>query len=189
MKKIIAVLVLFLTTINLMAQEHLSIKSIPIEGSMSEFCNKLKAKDFTHISNEGNISIFMGDFTGREALVGVKSTDNGANVYSVIVTFEPSEEWNTLVNTYSYYKELYTRKYGKPTTCKEHNPTHLNSNTALMGELYNGTVTWSCIWKVPGGDIGLQINKSTGFYEGMVNIIYEDAQNVEAKIQNDLEEI
>ena len=40
-----------------------------------------------------------------------------------------------------------------------------------------------------GGDIELSIEKSNGFYEGLVMIRYRDAQNVEAKIQKDLEDI
>ena len=35
--------------------------------------------------------------------------------------FDPSGEWNALVNTYDYYKDLYTRKYGKPSISKEKN--------------------------------------------------------------------
>lgn len=35
-----------------MAQEHLSFKGIPIEGSMTEFCQKLKTKGFTSIGQE-----------------------------------------------------------------------------------------------------------------------------------------
>lgn len=102
-----------------MAQEHLSFKGIPIEGSMTEFCQKLKTKGFTSIGQENNISLFTGDFTGSEATVGVTATDDGKNVFAVVVLFEPSGEWNTLVNTYDYYKDLYTRKYGKPSISKE----------------------------------------------------------------------
>lgn len=40
-----------------------------------------------------------------------------------------------------------------------------------------------------GGDIELSIKKTSGFYEGMVVIRYRDSQNVETKIQKDLEDI
>ena len=36
----------------MMAQEHLSFKDIPIEESMTEFCQKLKAKGFTSIEQD-----------------------------------------------------------------------------------------------------------------------------------------
>ncbi len=189
MKKIIFTLTVLFTAINVMAQEHLSFKGIPIEGSMTEFCQKLKAKGFTSIGRENNITLFSGDFTGRKATVGVVATDDGENVFAVVVLFDPSKEWNTLVDTYDYYKDLYTRKYGEPTSSKEKNPARLDSNTALMAEVYQGTVEYRSAWKVTGGDIQLSIEKSSGIYEGMVMIRYRDSQNAEAKIQNDLDDI
>ncbi len=107
----------------------------------------------------------------------------------MVVFFDTSEEWNTLVNTYDYYKDLYTRKYGEPSVCKENNPFLSDSNTSLMAEVYQGTVVYGCFWEVSGGNIQISIEKSSGVYEGMVMIRYRDSQNVEAKIQKDLEDI
>ncbi len=52
MKKFIFTLIVLFVAINIMAQEHLSFKGIPIEGSMTGFCQKLKAKGFTSIGRE-----------------------------------------------------------------------------------------------------------------------------------------
>lgn len=189
MKKSIFTLTLLLATISLMAQEHLSFKGIPIEGSMTEFCQKLRTQGFTSLGSDGGVTLFTGDFTGRNATVGVTATDDGKNVFTVIVFFDPSKEWNTLVNTYDYYKDLYTRKYGNPTISKENNPARSDSNTALMAEVYQGRVVYASAWEVVGGDIQLSIEKTSGIYEGMVVIRYRDSQNIEAKIQSDLDEI
>ncbi len=189
MKHILITLALSLMMFSVNAQEHLSFKGIPIEGSMTAFCQKLKAKGFTSIGRDNNITIFTGEFTGRKATVGVTATDDGKNVFAVVVFFDSSGEWNTLVNTYDYYKDLYTRKYGAPTFSKENNPAHSDSNTALMAEVYQGTVVYGSTWEVTGGEIQLIIGKSTEIYEGMVMIRYRDSQNVEAKIQNDLDDI
>ena len=67
MKKILITLTVLFAVIDIMAQEHLSFKGIPIEGSMTEFCQKLKSKGFTSIGRENNITLFSGDFTGRQA--------------------------------------------------------------------------------------------------------------------------
>ncbi len=188
MKKAIIIFALLLGSINLIGQEHLLFKGIPIEGSMNEFCQKLKAKGFTSIGSGQNYTKFEGVFTGRNATVNVISAD-GQSVYGVDVTFKASEEWNALVDIYDYYKELYIRKYGKPTASKELNPAYIESNSILMTQLYQGTVEWHSIWKAQGGYIELSIEKTSGFYEGVVVIRYRDSQNVEAKIQKDLEEI
>lgn len=189
MKRISATLMLLFAAICVMAQEHLSFKGIPIEGSMTSFCQKLKAKGFTSIGSDNNITLFTGDFTGRKATVGVTATDDGKNVFAVVVFFDPSGEWNTLVSTYDYYKDLYTRKYGEPTFSKEKNPAHSDSNTALMAEVHQGTVVYGSAWEVTGGDIQLSIEKTSGVYEGMVMIRYRDSQNVEDKIKKDLDDI
>ena len=143
------------------------------------------AKGFTSIGSENNLTLFTGDFTGRNATVGVTATDDGKDVFAVVVLFDPSGEWNALVNTYDYYKDLYTRKYGKPSISKEKNPALSDSNT----EVHQGTVVYGSAWEVTGGDIQLSIEKSSGVYKGMVMIRYRDSQNVEAKIQNDLNDI
>lgn len=38
----------------------------------------------------------------------------GGNVYCVVVLFPESDEWKTLLNTYNYYKEIYTRNTASP---------------------------------------------------------------------------
>lgn len=180
---------LFCVTFYVNAQDHLTFKGIPIEGSMTTFCQKLKSKGFTQMGKDKNITLFTGDFTGRQATIGVGASDDGKNVFSVVVLFDPSGEWNNLVSTYDYYKDLYTRKYGDPAISKENNPSRSDSNTAFMAEVHQGTVIYGSAWNVPGGDIQLSIEKSSGIYECMVMIRYRDSQNVEAKIQNDLEDI
>ena len=192
MKKILALLLVMVSFVGLPQEgtsQHMKFKGIPIEGSMTEFCRKLKAKGFTSIGQDGNVSLFTGDFTGREATVGVTAADDGNNVFAVVVLFDPSGEWNDLVNNYGYYKDLYTRKYGNPAVSDERNPSHLDSNTGLMIQLQEGTVTYYSAWEVDGGDIQLSIEKSSEMYEGVVTIRYRDSQNVEAKIQSDLEDI
>ena len=185
MRKFLITFTVLFAVINIMAQEHLSFKGNPIEGSMTAFCQKLKVKGFTSIGSDNNLTLFTGDFT----TVGVTATDDGKNVFAVVVLFDSSGEWKNLVNTYNYYKELYTRKYGKPTNSKEKNPAISDSNTALMAEVNQGTVVNGRAWEGTGGDIQLSIEKSSGVYEGMVMIRYRDSQNVEAKIQKDIEDI
>ena len=188
MKKFLSIIIACCFVISCFAQEHLSFKGIPITGSMTAFCKTLSQKGFTKIRSEKDITIFKGDFTGRQAMVGVGATDDGKNVHSVVVGFDESSEWRTLVNTYDYYKEIYTRKYGEPAACKEYNPSSLDSNISLMLELEQGTVTYVAAWIVTGGTIEISIEKA-GYSNGIVLIKYIDAQNAEAKIQRDIDDI
>lgn len=189
MKKFLITIILGYIAICGFAQEHLSFKGIPIEGSMTSFCQKLKAKGFTQIDCDHNSTLFTGDFTGRQATISVGASDDGKSVYSVVVFFDPSKEWKTLVSTYSYYKDLYTRKYGEPAASRENIPESSDPNWQLMYDLEQGTITYTSNWIVSGGEIDLSITKSSGHHEGMVMICYRDSQNVNAKIQKDLEDI
>lgn len=190
MKRFLLAFISMAAVIASMAQEHLTFKGIPLEGSVTVFCQKLKAKGFTQIGKHQNTTLFTGDFTGRNATVGVNATDDGKNVFSVALFFDPSKEWNRLVNTYDYYKDLYTTKYGEPTMSREENPSLSDSNTSLMLALNQGRVVYGSVWEVNGGDIQLSIEKSQGgVCEGIVMIRYVDSQNIEAKQQQDLEDI
>ena len=190
MKQIIFTLIMLCFALNSIAQEHLTFKGIPIEGSMTSFCQKLKSKGLKQVATDNNVTLFVGDFTGRNATIGIGATDDGENVHTVIVMFDPSKEWNTLVDTYDYFKRLYTRKYGEPKASVENNPANDDSNISKMAEVYQGTVTWASVWEVTGGTIELFIDKTIeGVYEGRVKIRYRDKQNIENKIQNDLDEI
>lgn len=189
MKRAVFTIVVLFVALICSAQEHLTFKGIPIEGSMVSFCQKLKAKGYTQINRDNKITLFTGDFTGRSATIGVVAGDDGKNVFSVAVLFDASEEWNTLVSTYEYYKDLYTRKYGNPATSVENIPEYADSNTSKMLRLHEGEVTWASLWKVAGGEIEVYIDKASGVCQGQVMIRYRDSQNVEAKIKRDLEDI
>lgn len=189
MKKLIITLIILCYAIGGYSQEHLAFKGIPIEGNINSFCQKLKSKGFMQIHSQDNIRLFTGNFTGREATVGVVADQGGNDVYSVVILFPSNKEWNQLVNTYEYYKELYEEKYGTPTYHKEHNPSRMDSNDSLMIELNQGTVTYISIFEVPGGSIELSINKADEILKGQVVIRYKDSQNESAKRKSDLDEI
>ena len=190
MKKVIILLIALSFALSATSQEHLSFKGIPITGSITSFCQKLRAKGFTQTHSSENTRLFSGKFTGKTATIGVGAADNGKDVFTVCVFFDSTGEWNNLTSTYYYYKELYTQKYGEPSACVENNPSLSAENISMMLEVHQGTVTWASLFKAPGGEIELSIEKSEAkIYEGFVLIRYKDAQNINAKRQSDLGDI
>ena len=187
--KILTLVCCALVSLSALAQEHLTFKGIPMTGSITSFCQKLQAKGLKSMEKKDGIHLFTGDFTGRHATIGVGATDDGQNVFSVTVVFDPAEEWGILVDTYDYYKNLYTRKYNEPAASVENNPAIRADNIFLMKELIEGMVSYASSWNVPGGNIELSIQSAGDYFRGVVVIKYQDSQNVEAKIQSDLDEI
>jgi hypothetical protein len=190
MRKLIALFAFVVIALTSYAQSgsKLYFKGIPIEGSLTEFCQKLKSKGLTLINRNSSAAVFEGEFTGRHATIGVAATNDGRHVFAIAVFFDASQEWNTLVRTYYYFKDLYTSKYGKPSVVHEKNPAYSSANSALMAELCQGTVLWGTLWEVAGGEIEIGI-ESSSIYEGMVMITYRNSQNEKAKTQNDLDDI
>ena len=191
MKRFIALCAFLTIALTSYAQgsSKLYFKGIPVEGSMAEFCQKLRAKGFKYVNSNSNAAVFEGEFASRHATIGVAATNDGRKVFAVVVFFDASQEWNTLVRTYNYYKDLYTSKYGNPSVVHEKNPARSNANIAFMHELQQGTVLWGSLWETAGGEIELGIEQASGAYEGMVMISYRNTQNEHAKIQNDLGDI
>lgn len=189
MKKTFIALMLLLSASCGYAQEHLSFKGIPIEGSLNAFCQKLKSKGFVETDIlDSNTRLFKGPFTGRQVTVGIAATDDGQDVFSVIVFLPKSDEWNNLVSTYRNFKDLYTEKYGNPTTCEENTPSTYNSNSTNMYDLSQGRVSYYCVFKVSGGVIRISIENAWR-NKGQVTISYLDEQNADAKRQRDLDDI
>lgn len=171
------------------AQEHLSFKGIPIEGSLTAFGQKLKTKGFVETGMlVGNSRLFKGPFTGRQATVHITATDDGKDVFSVTVLLPESDEWNNLVSSYRNFKDLYTEKYGNPATCEENTPSRYDSNSANMYDLSQGRVSYYSVFKVSGGVIRISIENARR-YKGQVTISYLDEQNADAKRQRDLDDI
>lgn len=192
MKKFLFTLALTLSVINIMAQEHLTFMGIPIEGSMSEFCEKIKEKGFTPIDIKNDLSVFTGRFTGEDVMIFISAPNDGQNVSAIVVNYSESEVWNTLVTSYNYYKNLYTRKYGEPDATKEYNPEYGGSNTALMYALRQEQVDYYSQWRITGGTIHLTIRKGLDInstFGGRVCIMYLDTQSDDINTQKYLEDI
>lgn len=192
MKRILLSLVtlcLSFTLCDIYAQEHLSFKGIPIEGSKTYFCQQLESKGFKSIGTYDNISFFNGFFAGSEALISVVPTSDKENVLGVTVSFPASGEWKDLEISYHYYKQLYSSKYGKPLSSLEKNPSKSDSNLSLMMELEDGKVKYQSIWKDFGGFIILSIDKAEGYHKGQVNVAYGNIDSLKTIIHDSLDDI
>ncbi len=194
--RLLTLLVALLLSATVSAQDHLSFKGVPIKGSLTEFCNKLKGKGLKLITKDETRALLQGDFTGKSSTIYVEASDNGSNIHTVSVIVELSNEWDPLIDNYTYYKKIYSQKYGEPVACEEIVPSYMDSsNSAKMLGLSDGRVIYDCTWKTAGGTIRLSIEKNTNPDQGlssnagMVIIRYQDPQNIEDKIQKDLEEI
>lgn len=185
MKKLLTLIIsLFIVTLSF-AQETISFKGIPIEGSMRNFCRELENKGFKNITESNKIALFSGNFAEKDVLIIVGSPDNGNNVSTVIVRFLVSDKWESLSSTYEYYKNLYIKKYGDPSISTEYNPISSESNKKIMKELRNGNIDYTTIWDVPGGGVQLSIETDPETKKGCVVVSYINPKNLSSNSEID----
>ena len=113
MRKFLFTLICFTFAILVHAQEgHLKFKGVPIDGSLTEFVNKMKSAGFTHIGTPDGMAALQGDFAGYKNCTVAVFTVKPLNVVSMIgVIFQSSDNWADLKSDYDFFKEMLTEKY------------------------------------------------------------------------------
>ena len=85
-QRILTIWFLFTIATCCFAQKHFKFMGIPIDGNVSNFCDKLKSKGFTRdVGDVENAYCFVGKFYGEDACIQVDYTHDTHIVYSVSV--------------------------------------------------------------------------------------------------------
>ena len=81
MKRLITIMFTLMLTVTLLAQNDVTtFLGIPVDGSKSEFIQKLKAKGFTM---DYKLDMLTGKFNGRESYISI--SENNGKVWRVAV--------------------------------------------------------------------------------------------------------
>ena len=116
-KIFLVIAILFCTFANVMGQssnEHLTFKGVPIDGSVSNFVNKMKQKGFTYVRNYDRKAIMNGTFAGYNDCY-VYIYPNGTDIVRMVaVSFPECKSWTTLYGNYVDIKSMLIKKYGTP---------------------------------------------------------------------------
>lgn len=189
MKKILATLVAGILAISLFAQDsHLKFKGVPIDGSLTEFVNKMKSAGFTHIGTEDGIAALQGDFAGYKNCTVAVFTVKPLNVVSMIgVIFDSKNEWADLESDYDFFKEMLTEKYGKPALVVEEFEHSPQDNNDKYYELTMNRCTWASVFETSLGEIELSIEYQS--FDSHVVLRYRDKINTEKVRKQALEDL
>ncbi|MBD5388472.1 hypothetical protein HDR68_03675, partial [bacterium] len=118
MKRYIVAFLMLLATVlvQLKAQEHMTFMKVPIDGTITEFASKMKAKGFIQTVASEDIIIMKGEFMGKECAINIAGTKKTKIVYMVSVVFDRKyTSWYSLKSDYNDIRDRYIDKYGKPT--------------------------------------------------------------------------
>ena len=189
-KLLISLFVILYTTIG-QAQEHLTFKGVPIDGTLDTYVANMKKAGFTFIGEDDGIAMLRGDFAGyRNCTIGVVTLKSIDIVNRISVLFDSHQDWNNIYVNYSSLKEMLTTKYGKYTDCVEkfEGYSQPRDDNGKMHELTMDRCKFYTIWKTDKGNIELEIIKGN-LGGGMVRLSYWDKINtmsVQEKAMDDL---
>lgn len=189
-KLLISLFVILYTTIG-QAQEHLTFKGVPIDGTLDTYVANMKKAGFTFIGEDDGIAMLRGDFAGyRNCTIGVVTLKSIDIVNRISVLFDSHQDWNNIYVNYSSLKEMLTTKYGKYADCVEkfEGYSQPRDDNGKMHELTMDRCKFYTIWKTDKGSIELEIIKGN-LGGGMVRLSYWDKINtmsVQEKAMDDL---
>lgn len=189
-KLLISLFVILYTTIG-QAQEHLTFKGVPIDGTLDTYVANMKKAGFTFIGEDDGIAMLRGDFAGyRNCTIGVVTLKSIDIVNRISVLFDSHQDWNNIYVNYSSLKEMLTTKYGKYADCVEkfEGYSQPRDDNGKMYELTMDRCMFYTIWKTDKGNIELEIIKDN-LGGGKVRLSYWDKINtmlVQEKAMDDL---
>ncbi len=163
MKEIFITLSAILLSLNLSAQstenQHLLFKGVPIDGTLSEYVEKMKLNGFTLLDSTNYGAMFNGEFANyQNCKIGVGTSNKKDLVSTVFVMFPEREEWNDLYGDYNRLKQMLSEKYGIPNESKEKWENDYEPSLAFrMSAIKRGECNFTTTFVTPNGKIQLRI--------------------------------
>lgn len=191
MKKLLISTLAVLFSILGQAQEHLTFKGVPIDGTLDEYVTNMQEAGFEFLFEENGIAMLKGEFAGyRNCRIGVITLKSIDIVNRITVLFESHNDWNSIYNNYESLKTMLKQKYGKRVESVEtfEGYTIPKSDSEKMLALTMERCTYYTTWSTDKGIIGLEIINDD-VYTGRVRLSYIDGINtikVEEKAMDDL---
>ena len=178
-----AFMVIALTAFAQSNSEHLTFKSVPIDGTLNEYVAKMENAGFSHIDTKDGVAILSGEFAGyKDCMIGVMTFQKCDLVHEITVLFPRQNTWKGLDFDYNRLKSMLSKKYGKPDECVEKfvKPYRADDDDSKMCEVRNNNCIYYSVFKIENGNISLSIEYDGVFGGCRVKLWYSDKINSEA---------
>jgi hypothetical protein len=190
MKKILLVLALFVAMAANAQTEHLKFKGVPIDGTLSQYTQRMKEKGFTYLGTEDGMSLLEGDFAGFKNCIVFVTTLQSKDLVSLIgVKFKEYDSWSAIYNNYSTLKDMLTMKYGEPSeVIEEFQGSYIDDDNDRMNAVRMDRCKYVTTFETELGTIELFITKYE-YAKGCVMLKYTDKANGAAVLESALEDL
>lgn len=165
---------------NIFAQQHLSFKGVPINGTLKEYTDAMVKAGFHYELTQDGTALLTGDFAGyKDCTVGVSTLKNLDVVSRIAVLFPNKDTWSAVLANYETLKAMLTEKYGTPSDSQEKFTGYVgdNHNGLIMHALKAGEYVWYTIFTTELGTIELAIMSGTEYDTACVRLAYYDKAN------------
>lgn len=154
-------------------QSHLTFLGVEIDGSMTSFVEKMKAKGFTPIGGVIDNMIGMkGTFTNKPILLNIARTPGTRKVYRIGVFYKKNNSWYSLKSDYDKLKDAYKKRYIVEEEHRFFLDPYYEGDGYEMQALKLGKCDYSALFKTGFGSIILGIGESE-----QIIILYRDSIN------------
>lgn len=170
MKKLLFVLMLSIVTFGY-SQEFLGIK---VEGTLTNAIAKFKAKGFVLTEAQKNIVVMSGKLQSNNIDVVIVSSPQSRVVWKFSVALPNRTGWYTLENEYSSYVDIFTNKYGTPSSHYEYfTEPYYKGDGYEMQALSMEKATYVSYWLYDAVAYSVEMNK-----RGYIMLSYENRVNL-----------
>lgn len=170
----------------LKAQEHMMFMKTSIDGTISEFATKMRAKGFVQKEVDKNLIIMEGEFMGKDCEIGIYGTSRTKTVWKVLVVFiKDYTSWYSIKRDYTDIVDIYTEKYGIPS-----DTYHFFSSPYYEGDGYEiqalkrDKCTYRNFWmNLEYGNIEVSMTKNANIKIGYEDRLNGDKRDTEERSQ------
>ena len=167
---------------NIFAQQHLSFKGVPINGSLKSYTDAMVKAGFHYEGTQDGVALLSGDFAGhKRCIIGVSTLKNLDIVSHIAVLFPNKDSWSAVLADYENLKAMLTAKYGTPLDSQEKFAEHVGDydNSAVMLALKKEEYVLYTTFATELGEIELSILVGTQNNTACVRLTYFDKANSE----------
>lgn len=186
-----ALMLCYIASVAQNANEHLTFKGVPIDGTLNEYVLKMQSAGFLYLGSQDETAILKGDFAGfKGCLICVSTLNNSDIVNTISVIFPKKDDWSSLEENYKYLKNMLKEKYGKPSKCVEEfqGDVFPRSNSDKLLNLKMDRCTYVTIFETSKGNIQLSL-ESQEYTSHFVKLQYWDKINTDVVRANAIDDL
>ena len=192
MKKALLFAIMFVLSVNSIAQnteEHMKFKGIPIDGTLSDFTQKMKQKGFTFKGIEDGMAMFEGEFAATKGCTIIAVAKSTNAVHKVAVVFPDCDTWSCLSNKYESLKDMLTQKYGEHAlNIEKFDDNYIRDDGDRFYNVRMDRCKYVSSWITEEGEIDLDIAHA-GYFSCFVRLIYIDGTNTDKVINQAIDDL